>query len=549
VLWVAVRMDRRTTRRLLEAIREENARAFEGLRIKGHKRPHFLSHLVRHREEWTIEARFGALSKDLHTVNRTGLVDVRVGSYRRDQVASGGLHDNSRDLESYEWVQLPFGGTGQGFRHALWRLTEVKYREACDDLLHKKAVELNYLDPGRKLGALEKREPITAFEYRELPTVDHDHWARYVQKVSAAMKRLPMVRDGDVRFRATNVTRLFVSSEGATIVECSPERALDVYLWFLAPDGHTLPYSKTFFVADEGELPTAKELQAFLKQIHRRLETLSKAPVLRSYAGPVLLDPTPAGLLVHEAIGHRLEGSRLLSQGEGQTFRDSVGAEILLPGIDIWDDPSLATHQGRSLTGHYGYDDEGVAAERAELVSDGVLRGFLTTRSPIAKGHRSNGHARSAHHGRAISRMGVTVMEARHGLDDSALMAAFLDEIRAQGAPYGLRILEASSGETSTDAYDFQAFLGDVDLAARVYPDGRQELVRGLDLVGTPLNAVRSIIAAGARQEVDNAWCGAESGYVPVTTIAPSLLVDELELQAKPMRPMTQFAYPMPWEG
>jgi len=103
-------MDRRTTRRLLEAIREENARAFEGLRIKGHKRPHFLSHLVRHREEWTIEARFGALSKDLHTVNRTALVDARVGSYQRDQVTGGGLQDNSRDLESYDWVQLPFGG-------------------------------------------------------------------------------------------------------------------------------------------------------------------------------------------------------------------------------------------------------------------------------------------------------------------------------------------------------------------------------------------------------------------------------------------------------
>lgn len=542
-------MDRRTARRLLGAIREENARAFEGLRIKGHKRPHFLSHLVRHREEWTLEARFGALSKDLHTQTRTGLVDVRVGSYRRDQITNGGLHDNSRDLESYEWVQLPFGGSGEGFRHALWRLTEVKYREACDDLLHKKAVELNYLDPSRALGALERREPAQVFEMGPLPAIDHDHWAAYVTRVSAAMKRLPMVRDGDVRFRATNQVRLFVSSEGASVVESDTKRAIEVYLWYLAPDGHTLPYSKTFFVSDEAELPSEAELKAFLKQIHRRLEVLSRAPVLRSYAGPVLLDPVPAGLLVHEAVGHRLEGNRLLSQGEGQTFRDSVGAEILLPGIDIWDDPTLATFGGRSLTGHYRFDDEGVAASRAELIEDGVLRGFLTTRAPIAKRHRSNGHARSAHHGRAISRMGVTIMEARHGLDDDALMAAFLDEIRVQGAPYGLRILEASSGETSTDAYDFQAFLGDVDLAARVFPDGRQELVRGLDLVGTPLNAVRSIIAAGVRQEVDNAWCGAESGYVPVTTIAPSLLVDELELQAKPMRPMTQFAYPMPWEG
>ena len=481
-------------------------------------------------------------------MSRTGLVDVRVGTARRDQVTSGGLHDNSKDLESYDWVHLPFSGSSEGLRHALWRLTEVKYREACDDLLHKKAVELSYLDPHRQLGALERREPITAFEWQSMPAIDHDYWANLVTKVSAAMKRMPMVRDGDIRFRASNMVRIFVSSEGAQIVECTPQRAIDLYVWYLAADGHTLPYSKTFFVADEAELPDQATLLKLLKVIHSRLEKLSKAPVLRSYAGPVLLDPRPAGLLVHEAIGHRLEGSRLLSQGEGQTFRDAVGSEILLSGIDIWDDPTVSHHDGQSLTGHYLYDDEGVAAQRAELVSDGVLKGFLTTRAPIAKKHRSNGHARSAHHARAISRMGVTVMEARDGLDDDALMAAFLEEIREQGVPYGLRILEASSGETSTDAYDFQAFLGQVDLAARVFPDGRQELVRGLDLVGTPLNAVRGIVAAGSRQEIDNAWCGAESGYVPVTTIAPCLLVDELELQAKPMRPMTQFAYPMPWE-
>ena len=541
-------MDRRQTRRVLRAITEENTRAFEGMRIKGHPRPHFLSHLVRHREEWQVEARFGAIAKDNHSVARTALVDVRVGSPKRDQVGSGGLHDNSKDVESYEWVHLPFSGSGHGLRHALWRLTETKFREACDDLLHKKAVALNYLDPLRTLHALERRDAVQAFDWLDMPPVDREKWATFVRKVSGAMRTLPHVRDGDVRFRATNLVRLFVSSEGARIVECTPQRSIELYLWYLADDGHVLPYSKTFFVRGEDELPTERELKRIMKRIHARLSRLAKAPVLRSYAGPVLLDPGPAGLLVHEAIGHRLEGSRLLSEGEGQTFRDAVGQEILLPGIDIWDDPTMTHHSGRSLTGHYRYDDEGVPAERAELVSNGVLEGFLTTRAPIAKGHRSNGHARSAHHARAISRMGVTVMEARNGLDDKALLEAFVTEIREQKVPYGIRILEASSGETSTDAYDFQAFLGQVDLAARVFPDGRQELVRGLDLVGTPLNAVRGIIAAGSRQEVDNAWCGAESGYVPVTTISPSLLVDEAELQAKPMRAMTQFAYPMPWE-
>lgn len=541
-------MDRRQTRSLAKALQEENARAIRELRIPGHKKPHYLSHLARHREQWILEARYGALTEDSHDRRRNALCDVRVGSFRRDQVRSGGLMDNSSDLESHELVHLPTWGSRHGLDHALWRLTEAKYREACDDMLHRRAVELSYLDVNRRLGAFERRDPRAEFVWKEAPEFDHARWKKVVLDVSAAYKRYPLLRDGHVRFRATNLTRVFVSSEGDEIAETSTERSVELYFWFLAPDGYSMPYTKTFFVTDESELPDAKTLKKYVAKIYARLVKLSKAPLLRSYAGPVLLDPRPAGLLVHEAIGHRLEGNRLLSEGEGQTFRDAVGSVILLDGIDIWDDPRMTHHEGKSLCGHYLNDDEGAAATRADLVSGGVLQGFLTSRSPIAKGHRSNGHARSAKHERAISRMGVTVMQAREGLSDAAMRQAFVQEIRSQGVPFGIRILEASGGETTTEAYDFQAFLGQVDLASRVFPDGREEFVRGVDLVGTPLNAVRGIIAAGARQEVDNSWCGAESGYVPVTTISPTLLVDELELQAKPMRSMTPFAYPMPWE-
>ncbi|MFQ5654421.1 MAG: metallopeptidase TldD-related protein, partial [Planctomycetota bacterium] len=278
------------------------------------------------------------------------------------------------------------------------------------------------------------------------------------------------------------------------------------------------------------------------------LSELAEAPAMRSYAGPVLLEPRAAGLLIHEALGHRLEGNRLLSSGEGQTFRDSIGQKILPPYLTLRDDPSLERYEGRSLVGHFRYDDEGVEAQNAVLVGKGKLKGFLTTRTGIARRHRSNGHARSNQHERPISRMAVTLLEADGGLPEGALKELFLEELRRQKLPFGIRIVDASGGETATDAYNFQAFLGEINLAARVFPDGREEWIRGVNFVGTPLNAVRGIIAAGSRHEVDNAWCGAESGYIPVSTISPALLVSHLELQSKVETPYTQYAYPMPWE-
>jgi hypothetical protein len=143
--------------------------------------------------------------------------------------------------------------------------------------------------------------------------------------------------------------------------------------------------------------------------------------------------------------------------------------------------------------------------------------------------------------------MGVLKVEARDGAGPRELKRMLLAEIRRKRAPFGIRILDAKSGETVTDTYNFQAFLGEIILAAKVYPDGREEWIRGVNFVGTPLNGIHGIIAAGTRAEVDNSFCGAESGYVPVSTISPALLLSELELQSKPESPYTPFSMPMPW--
>jgi hypothetical protein len=143
--------------------------------------------------------------------------------------------------------------------------------------------------------------------------------------------------------------------------------------------------------------------------------------------------------------------------------------------------------------------------------------------------------------------MGVLLVKPENGLGDGELKQVLLREIRRQNAPFGIHIVEATSGETATDAYNFQAFLGEINLAAKVYPDGTEEWIRGANFVGTPLNGIHSIIAAGRRLHVDNAYCGAESGYVPVSTISPALVLSELELQSKPDSRYTQFSLPIPW--
>jgi predicted Zn-dependent protease len=541
-------LDRSSATRLVRTAADELARAMRLTRVPGYPRPYYISYLIRDEEKWRVQAKYGATSVRSHDRKRDAFVDVRVGSYRYDQVREGGLDDNDRESESFGYVDLPFGSNDDGVRHGLWRLTDARYREAVEELWERRSRELTYLNRHKHLRSFEKRPGAVDLAWTPLPEVDVERWTEFVETASRIARRHPDVKDSFVEFEAEHICRVFVNSEGSRQIECHPIWSLECYLWLMSPKGDAIPWSIKHTVADPSELPDARRFHREIRGAIDRLRLVVRAPSLRSFCGPALLEPRPAGLLVHEAIGHRLEGSRLLATGEGQTFKDSLGREILPRFLTIRDDPTRPTYGGRSLVGHYRYDDEGVEAQNAVLVERGELKSFLTTRTGIAPRHRSNGHARCAYHERPISRMGVLICEAEGGVSDRELKRVLLEEIRRQKAPFGLRVVEASSGETATDAYNFQAFLGEVNMAAKVFPDGREEWIRGVNFVGTPLNAIRSIVAAGNRYEVDNAFCGAESGYVPVSTVSPALVVTELELQSKADTQFRQHTLPIPWD-
>jgi predicted Zn-dependent protease len=540
-------LDRKNAVRTAGVAAVEIDRAMEGMRIPGHPRPYYVSALIRDELSWTIQAKYGSLSVDTRDRKRNAYVDVRVGSYRHDQVRDGGLDDNDKDAESYGYVDLPWGTDPDGLRHGLWRLLDARYREAVESLLAKKSHGLTYRDENKHLPSFQRAGPRVDLGWRELSAVDEEHWREFVERSSRKIKRYADIADSHVEFQADHLCRVFANSEGSRLIECSAVWSLEAYLWMLSPRGDAFPWSVRYTVTDPTELPDEKRFSDAVKRAVDTLTELRTAPLINSFSGPALLEPIPAGLLLHEALGHRLEGNRLLASGEGQTFKSALGEAILPDYMTLHDDPTLATFHGRSLVGHYIYDDEGSPAKDARLIERGRLTGYLSGRAGVAKGHVGNGHARSRLHQRPISRMGVLIAETEDGRSPEALKQRLLEEISRQGVPYGVRIVEATSGETATDAYNFQAFMGEVNLVAKVYPDGREQWVRGVNFVGTPLNAVRGILATGDSYGVDNAWCGAESGYVPVSTISPALVVSELELQSKPDTPYTPYTFPIPW--
>lgn len=540
-------LQRSTIHKIIPVLRRHARRALR-MRVEGFPRPCFASFLLRDTNWFNTWASSGSMYRRRSDRNRNVYCDIRVGSYRYDQTSNGGLRDNDEELESYTHVTVPVDDKSyDGLNIGLWRLSETKFREALADYNLKEASGVSTVDPNRRLHSMVKVRPKVSIRYVQPEYIDEEKWVNFCKRVSGWLSELPQISGNWVDFDASQETRVFVSSERSVIVQHSQIFTLCATLRKLTKEGSHIEQELVINRATQKELPSFREFKKLVRDKYEQLLRTAKAKRIHSFSGPVLLCPGPAGLLFHEAIGHRLEGSRLLSSGEGQTFKGQIGKRILNVDLSIRDDPTLKRCKGIRCIGAYDYDDEGVAAKNTLLVEDGILKGFLSTRSALTeRGFIPTGHARNRKFQRPISRMGVTVVKARKGKSFEELKALLVQEIRRQEKPFGMIIYETSGGETETTRYDFQAFSGEVSYATLVYPNGKEVCVRGVNFVGTPLQALNNIVAAGSEIEVDNGYCGAESGFIPVTTVSPAVLLSNLELQAKDEELVTQYILPRP---
>jgi predicted Zn-dependent protease len=268
--------------------------------------------------------------------------------------------------------------------------------------------------------------------------------------------------------------------------------------------------------------------------MRKELEGLVAAPINDPIVGPALLTGRAAAVFFHEVFGHRAEGHRQKDVTEGQTFSKKVGEQILPSFLSIADDTTLKKLGTQDLLGYYQYDDEGVPAQRVVLVDHGILKNFEMSRSPLTGFPNSNGHGRRQLGATPVSRQGNLIVTSSKMVSNAELRAQLIELIKAQGKPYGLLIDDIAGGFTFTGRGQPQAFQVLPLVVYKVFPDGRpDELVRGVDIVGTPLAALTKIVATGDTPEVFNGYCGAESGSVPVSAASPAILTSELEVQKK----------------
>ncbi len=517
---------------LHQTLQAELSRAWEALRGQPEP-PYWMQLAVVDRRVRTVQATHGAALAWRDERARLGDVDLRVGSPQLD---------NTRKIRDAGWFsevrrprfEVPIEDDARAIALGLWRGIDDTYRGAVRQLIRVRAndaVKVEARDTSADFSAAPAQVLVREAAPLEL---DPQAWTTLVRTTSAVFLQYPEVHDSNVSFTVEEQVRHILSSEGTSLQEPQRWLRLAMSASTTAADGMLLEVYDYVDASAPERLPDAAQALEMAHAVARRVTDLKAAPVVDPYVGPAILRGRAAAVFFHEVLGHRVEGHRQKDEDEGQTFTDKVGQAVLPPFLDVVDDPTLARLAGLDLNGHYRHDDEGVAAQRVSIVEAGVLRGFLLSRSPIQGFQQSNGHGRRQPGNAPVARQGNLLVSARSTVSYEELRRRLIAEVKAQGKPFGLIFDDITGGFTFTGRVTPNAFNVQPVSVWRVFPDGRpDELVRGVDLIGTPLTTFQRILAASDRVEVFNGSCGAESGWVPVSAAAPDLLIREVEVQRK----------------
>jgi len=489
--------------------------------------PYFLSYSVADASSVSIRAQFGALADSNTNHVRVADVQVRIGDPKLDN--THGTHRAS----AVNSLQLPLTDDRVALARTLWLATNAGYGTALDNFLRVKTEAQVRAKEEDSSPDFSKESPEVSVN-KPAPDVviDRNAWEQRMRSLSRVFRDYPDVYQNIAMLNVQNETDYYASSEGSRVVSPHMQARVVVFAVTRAEDGMDLFRAQTFEAETADGLPSQEEMEAGVRELGKSLEALRKAPVTEPFDGPAILSGRASAVFFHEVLGHRLEGQRQRGDEEGQTFTKELNKPVLPHFMSVSDDPTVTTFGKTWLSGSYAYDDEGVKARRVDLIQDGVLKTFLMSRLPIASFAASNGHGRAQTGRMPTGRQGNLIVTSTKTETEADLKKQLIEEAKKQGKLYGLYFEDISSGFAVTTRSAPQAFQVIPLVVYRVYVDGRpDELVRGVSIVGTPLAAMKRIMATSDKPEVFNGECGAESGTVPVSAVSPAMLVSEIETQ------------------
>lgn len=516
---------------LISSLKKEMNRFINELQNEQYP-PYFIGYEVSDIQSGRVDASFGSIEYSGIATRRVLDIDLRVGNYKLDNTHQ--VKDRGFSFTSADSKIIPLEDDESAIRSAVWNATELAYKNAVNkyqNVIASKAVSVQEEDTSADFS---REKPSVYFEPKKVFTVDIKKWENILSQVSNVFAENKWLLGAKISFFFENSYKIIVNTEGTELAFNEPRFRIFITVRTKAEDGMVLYLYKTFFSFDEEGLPSQDEIEKAAKILVSKLDELRNAPLMETYSGPAILSGEATGVFFHEIFGHRVEGHRQKDPNSSQTFKSFQNKKILPDFISVVFDPTRKELNGKSLSGFYKFDDEGVPAQKVVSVDSGIFKNFIMSRSPVENFPNSNGHGRKQAGYKAVARQSNLIVETSKPMPVAELKKQLIEECKKQGKDYGLFFETVEGGFTFTGRTIPNAFNVMPIIVYKVFVDGRpEEIVRGVDLIGTPLTTFSNIIASGDDIGIFNGICGAESGGVPVSASAPSILVSKIEVQKK----------------
>jgi len=519
---------------------------------KGEYPPYYMNYRVIDNYTRTIRTAMGATISSDEEKQIIFVPQIRIGSPEFDN-----FHESQNGVAINRFSGAPTILLPADLQNGIEAMREImreevntRYRFAVTSLERanaKKGVQIENEDQSPDFTKAKAEKYFEPALKKEKVDLDTKAWEAKLNKFSALLSENKDIISANTTLTYRIWRKYFVSTEGAEIAENRTYAILSVRATTMADDGMELPLNTSYFAYFPDELPSAEVIMNDLKKLSSKLSELKVAPLVLPYTGPALLSGSASGVFFHEIFGHRIEGQKMKSERDGQTFKNMVGESVLPAALSVYCDPSMKKYHGNALNGYYIFDDQGVRGERVEVVKDGILKNFLMTRTGLDGFPKSNGHARAEFEYDPTSRQSNLIVETNNYKTDAQLRQLLIDEAKRQEKEYGYFFKTVTGGFTQTGRTGANSFNVTPLEVYRIYVDGRpDELVRGVDMIGTPLSMFSNIEYAGGEFEIFTGTCGASSGNVPVTAISPTIFVNKVELQKKAKPTVTPALLPRP---
>jgi len=518
--------------KLIEGLNQELNRTMQAF-SKEEIPPYYISYSITTIKSNNIRAKNGEILANNSDKKRILDIDLRVGDYSFDNTHI--IRGNPIQFNFGSGaIEIPLDDNIPAIRNIIWNNTERRFRAAVERYKKAKTNQAVKVSEEDKSPDFSKEKPVEYYGKSKDFDLNVEDWSNKLKQLSALFMDYPWVLNHSVSLTTEVQEKVFINTEGSKLVWYETNCRLFVLASTKADDGMSLPLYRSYFSFTPDGLPDINKIENDIKEVVDLLKQLKDAPLAETFSGPAILSGESSGVFFHEIFGHRVEGHREKDPNSSQTFKNSVGKPIMPDFISIVFDPTKEKLNGTDLSGFYYYDNEGVKSQRVVTVENGIFKNFLMSRSPIENFPNSNGHGRSQAGYNPVSRQSNLIVEANKKVSKDSLIKLLKTEIKKQGKEYGLLFDEVSGGFTFTNRVIPNAFNVTPLVVYKVFPDDRpNQLVRGVDLIGTPLTTFKNIIAAADDMGIFNGICGAESGGVPVSACSPSLLISTIEVQKK----------------